>query len=1165
MDRFCKTLLLYVSCAALVAAAPAARRATFDIPAAPALESFKLFASQANTQLLYAVDVVDGVKTNAVKGELTPREALDRMLAGTPLVAQETNNGALAVRKETGDPKAGRAARPTASARPQVSEAANAPASNEVQVLSPFEVVAENRGYYGANAMSGTRLNAALEDIASSISVVTKQQMSDFALLDVNDIFNYEASTEGTGNFTDFSFNASGFAVDNSQLDPNNANRIRGLGNALITVGNFETSGRAPIDPINIDSVEIGRGPNSNIFGIGSAAGAVNTVPASANLSRNRATLQARVDDRDGWRTSLDVNRVLKPGVLGVRGSGVFQHDGFTRKPSGVDIRRYNAMVKYRPFRNTTLNGTYSYYKAWGNRPNNITPRDAITPWLEAGAPTWDPVTSTVKMNGVPVGTFTGALPSYFATGGTNELWARVDQQGLSLLTATVTTASNNPNLSSGGRRLVRSTPDPSGFLLSQPLIADSFPVSSKARYDWSDVNIAASNRFLDHTETFNVNLDQIFFETSRQTLAAQLAWFREANERFTRNLVGVATGIIGDISYLQIDPNERLLDGTPNPYFLRPFVNLNSQYYSFAPNDRDTYRVQLAYKLDLRREKNFLQFLGRHEATAYGEYKDVRSESRNFRDAIISDHSWLLPNQLRGSSIAVGAFPTAGGIARPIQHYYLGDNQGYNIDYGSTPVAFGAYPFRYGNPTTGFVDETVQYGAAAGEAVGGNNKTQSILRSRGVVVQSHWLRDHLVTTFGRRFDKRSSRSGAPPVFRDAISVDEDIYNTWSKADWSVGQGTTTSSGVVIKPVRWLSFHATRSDSFNPSALGISLRQEVLPDPSGRTEDYGIGLKLFGDKLIARVNRYKTVSVNARNGTGTTIAQRTSRLDFSWATSNGFALQRQATAWVTAANPGFSPDQVNQRVAEIMQVPVSYLTNPVTAIRAVDDLVSRGTELEVYFNPTPNWTAKLAATQTEAIAAGVSADVRNWIQERLKVWTTIIDPRTNTPFWTTSYSPGGAPRTFFLNQVDGPLTLEQALQGKSRPQVRKYNANLTTSYRLAGLTEHWFWKRLTVGGAVRWLDKGAIGFWGVEQLPATIEHLDANRPIYDKARFNFDAFTAYHTRLFANHIGATFQLNVRSLQEDGRLQPILAGPDGKPTAYRIVDPRQFIFTVTFDL
>jgi hypothetical protein len=177
----------------------------------------------------------------------------------------------------------------------------------------------------------------------------------------------------------------------------------------------------------------------------------------------------------------------------------------------------------------------------------------------------------------------------------------------------------------------------------------------------------------------------------------------------------------------------------------------------------------------------------------------------------------------------------------------------------------------------------------------------------------------------------------------------------------------------------------------------------------------------------------------------------------------------------------------------------------------------------------------------------------------------VIDPRTGQPFWTTSYSPGGAPRAFYLSMVDAPLTLEQALQGKSRPQVRKYNANLTTSYRLAGLTDHWLLKRFTVGGAVRYQDKGAIGFYGVEQLPAIIEHLDANRPIYDPARFNFDAFIAYRTRLFANRMGATFQLNVRSLQESGRLQAIMAGPDGKPTAYRIVDPRQFIFTVTFDL
>jgi hypothetical protein len=48
-------------------------------------------------------------------------------------------------------------------------------------------------------------------------------------------------------------------------------------------------------------------------------------------------------------------------------------------------------------------------------------------------------------------------------------------------------------------------------------------------------------------------------------------------------------------------------------------------------------------------------------------------------------------------------------------------------------------------------------------------------------------------------------------------------------------------------------------------------------------------------------------------------------------------------------------------------------------------------------------------------------------------------------------------------------------------------------------------------------------------------------------------------------VAGTFQLNVRSLNESGRLQPIAANPDGTATAYRLVDPRKFILSVTFDL
>jgi hypothetical protein len=33
----------------------------------------------------------------------------------------------------------------------------------------------------------------------------------------------------------------------------------------------------------------------------------------------------------------------------------------------------------------------------------------------------------------------------------------------------------------------------------------------------------------------------------------------------------------------------------------------------------------------------------------------------------------------------------------------------------------------------------------------------------------------------------------------------------------------------------------------------------------------------------------------------------------------------------------------------------------------------------------------------------------------------------------------------------------------------------------------------------------------------------------------------------------------------GRLQPLAVNPDGRPWAYRIIDPRQFVFSATFSL
>ena len=95
----------------------------------------------------------------------------------------------------------------------------------------------------------------------------------------------------------------------------------------------------------------------------------------------------------------------------------------------------------------------------------------------------------------------------------------------------------------------------------------------------------------------------------------------------------------------------------------------------------------------------------------------------------------------------------------------------------------------------------------------------------------------------------------------------------------------------------------------------------------------------------------------------------------------------------------------------------------------------------------------------------------------------------------------------------------------------------------------------------------AIGYYGVPvngDIHAAIQ-LDPDRPIYDSAHAYFDGFATYTTRLFNDKVRARFQLNVRNVQESGSLQAVGVNPDGRPFAYRINDPRQFILSTTFDL
>jgi outer membrane receptor for ferric coprogen and ferric-rhodotorulic acid len=1094
-------------------------------------------------------------------------------------------------------------------------EKAPAPESGEVVQMSPFEVVTDNKGYYSANSMSGTRFNTKIEDLASSLTVVTKEQMADFAMLDINDVFLYTASTEGTGTYTSYSVDRNGSVSDNVQLNPTQANRVRGIGSANISFGNIETMGRVPVDPTGIDSIEVSRGPNANVFGLGSPAGTVNQVPASANLQKDRSQVQFRVDSYSGYRTSLDVNRVLINGKLAFRATGVFQHEGFTRKPSGVNTSRYAGMFKYQPFRSTTITAGFSFYRMNGNRPNFSPPRDNITYWKSVGMPTWDPLTNSIHLGGATLGPYTASTyngPDYFNNSftGSNHSFLYIDQNGVGnwtmpSATNNVTLLSSSYGTNTSGAPVLRLMSASAGTGIvagkpgNQPLFTTTPTVSDKAIYDYTSINLASVNRVMDRMYTSSFQIDQFLLNTPMQTLVAQVGFLREDSTRFSRNLIGIGNDN-GQSGQLLVDVNERNLDGTINPYFLRTYIGTDQPRTTWEPAKWDTYRLQLAYRLDLSKEHGLLKYLGTHMLTGYNEYKYRVSKRYSYRDAMTDAHAWLpygVPRGNQGSQLTVGAGTIAAPpFSRMYFRYYLGDNQGANVDYAPSDFSYGSYNFTWGGVGGVFNREPTTLGQAAViDSTGGGSNSLTVLKTRGGVIQSNFLEGAVVTTFGLREDKVFVKNGITPVWLnpDGVTFNLDTIDHWLPT-WKYNVGKTKTAGVVARPFRdlgfvrsldqgsggtsilgsllkGLSFTLNKSDSFTPQDPKMNVYLQDLPNTTGTGKDYGFGLNLMDGKLVIRYNQYDNSQMNSRGGDASTIAQRILRTDV--ASTAAFLLQTQARNWTIAANPTWTTQQVEDQVDKEMGMPATQRTALMNAFNAgqiasTNDITAKGKELEINYNPTRYWTVSASGTDMQSINSNVSKDISDWIAQRMPIWTTVTDKtpgRGNPLWWNYNYGGSQTAAQNYLVFIQTPFSVVQQQDGKANNQMRRYAARVSTSFQLAAVNDSPLFRKLTVGGAFRWESKGGIGYYGVQQLPASITQLDASRPIYDKEHTYIDTFLGYKTRIYNNKVVATIRFNVRNVFEGGGLRPIGAYPDGTPHSYRIIDPRQFILTATFDL
>lgn len=299
-------------------------RLPFDLPAGDAAETLKRFGQQAKREIMFPAEAVAGVKTHAVKGELAPRVALDRLVADTGLaVAEDERSGALMIfraappRPPDGAPPAGRQP-PTQSKPPDktmtrknplallgallASVAAPAqttpagtgpsdPTKDVPLVLSEFRVdTSKDRGYLATNATTGTRLNMPIKEIPMPIEVITREFIDDIGAVDVKEALRYSAGivqdTVTTAN--NFTFSPSGSGNAGSVSRDSVAINIRGFNTRSFLRNGFRQD--TVTDVVNIDRQEVARGPQALLYGIAALGGIVNITPKyPGNTPRSNA------------------------------------------------------------------------------------------------------------------------------------------------------------------------------------------------------------------------------------------------------------------------------------------------------------------------------------------------------------------------------------------------------------------------------------------------------------------------------------------------------------------------------------------------------------------------------------------------------------------------------------------------------------------------------------------------------------------------------------------------------------------------------------------------------------------------------------------------------------------------------------------------------------
>ncbi len=1119
--------------------------------------------------------------------------------------------------------------------------------------LSPFEVTtsAEDVGYRATTTLAGSRLNTNVGDLAASITIVTKQQLDDTGAIDINDVFLYESNTEGAGTYTPAYLNRgnirdviSGFSDDNGQaFGIATANRVRGLGSVDTAQNNYPTIARLAFDTYNSNSVEINRGPNSLLFGIGSPAGIVNQSTSEAILGHNGGTLNMRIGSWESYRASISGNLSVTD-KLAVYAAGLYDHRGFQRKPTKDDYRRQYVTATYKPFEKTKLTVSYEHYDNFNNRPNYATPIDYVSPWLEAGRPGYNPTTQmiTVQDTGQVMGPYLLNRADPRWDGSSTVGTSAFDNLSSTLYYPGIQYRNHNQLLFDQGQVVGFWIDSPNGIALDRPatsaLTAEQWiaystgatssrgyqagtppvasgataygswydkGVSDKSIYNWEKINVQSANYGTQEAETYNIELQQEILPN----LHLSAGWFRQELEEWSNFGLGQANQALR----LYVDTNTHNRDGSANPYFGSPYVLDYQPDTFYTPETNDVLRAMLAYTVDFTDDNGWTKWLGRHRFLGLASRRKTWANNLRYRLSYDGGDSRLLPT---GTNYSWAA--NAGNLQR---HFYLGQNEYGVVEHGAGFVESALtggldsatiHIYNWANGSWEQSDMSFQPNLMYAGSNYGVRKTK--LDSKSFTWQGYLWEERIITTFGWRDDTINIQQ-----YTSAGLSNTDWYNNgygvegvWNHMGEPVEfSGTTSTKGIVFKPFHgwdsikegsfWGDFlsgftlHYNKSDNFNaPSSITTDFFGNVLPKPSGEGKDWGIGVSMLEDKLVLRLNFFESTNKYAPASAASTPIMRTVRIDTGAAQSWARYVVRMRHGQ-DPTTVGFDDLTLNPLTTEMEGEIESMLGHtlewPTTNISGTESNEAKGAELQLIYNPIRNWTIKLTAGKQETTYSDSVGELQDWLAERLPYWKSLTSEFTGEyiqsngirlkldDFWNgygfhadaRAEATNGwvSPAGFYASVVEGPIYQAIAQEGTVSANQRKWTSTILTNY---AFTNGRF-KGIAVGGSLRWADKAAVGYYGLEDPnyyshPNASQYLinlpDLDRPIYTPAETHIDLWASYSTKILNDKVRMKLQLNIRDVTENGGLQAILYNFDGTPAQYRIKDPRQFIFSSTFE-